>query len=65
MKKSLRKTILSLLADGKKHHITELKGIDTNASVTNQETLQVALEELIAEEYIYMEGSYVYQNTKS
>ncbi|WP_455069679.1 RecQ family ATP-dependent DNA helicase [Prevotella aurantiaca] len=65
LKKSLRKTILSLLADGKKHHITELKGIDTNASVTNQETLQVALEELIAEEYIYMEGSYVYQNTKS
>ena len=33
--------------------------------ISNQETLQVALEELIAEEYIYMEGSYVYQNTKS
>ncbi len=65
LKKSLRETILDLLADGKKHHITELKGIDTDASVTNQDTLRATLEELIAEEYIYMEGSYVYQNTKS
>ena len=65
LKKSLRETILDLLADGKKHHITELKGMDTDASVTNQDTLRATLEELIAEEYIYMEGSYVYQNTKS
>lgn len=65
LKKSLRETILDLLADGKKHHITELKGMDTDASVTNQNTLRATLEELIAEEYIYMEGSYVYQNTKS
>ena len=65
LKKSLRETILDLLADGKKHHITELKGMDTDASVTNQDTLRATLEELIAEEYIYMEGSYVYQNAKS
>ena len=64
LKKSLRETILDLLADGKKHHITELKGMDTDASVTNQDTLRATLEELIAEEYIYMEGCYVYQNTK-
>lgn len=62
LKKVLRETICSLLSDGKKHHITELKNIDKNASLTNQDYLQTVLKELIAEEYIYMEGSFLYWN---
>ena len=62
LKKVLRETICSLLSDGKKHHITELKNIDKNASLTNQDSLQTVLKELIAEEYIYMEGSFLYWN---
>lgn len=62
LKKALRETICSLLSDGKKHHITELKNIDKNASLTNQDSLQTVLKELIAEEYIYMEGSFLYWN---
>lgn len=62
LKKVLQETICSLLSDGKKHHITELKNIDKNASLTNQDSLQTVLKELIAEEYIYMEGSFLYWN---
>ena len=62
LKKVLRDTICSLLSDGKKHHITELKNIDKNASLTNQDSLQTVLKELIVEEYIYMEGSFLYWN---
>ena len=62
LKKVLRETICSLFSDGKKHHITELKNIDKNASLTNQDSLQTVLKELIAEEYIYMEGSFLYWN---
>lgn len=62
LRKVLRETICSLLSDGKKHHITELKNIDKNASLTNQDSLQTVLKELIAEEYIYMEGSFLYWN---
>ena len=51
-----------MFSDGKKHHITELKNIDKNASLTNQDSLQTVLKELIAEEYIYMEGSFLYWN---
>lgn len=64
LKKVLQETICSLLSDGKKHHITELKNIDKNASLTNQDSLQTVLKELIAEEYIYMEGSFLYWNFK-
>ena len=38
--------------------------MDGTASVTNQDTLRIVLKELIAEEYIYMDGSYLYWNSK-
>ena len=64
LKRMLRASIFNLLSDGKKHHVTELKCMDGTASVTNQDTLRIVLKELIAEEYIYMDGSYLYWNSK-
>ena len=48
--------ILNLLADGKKHNLTELhqfKGSET--------TLKAALQELVDEEIIHIDGSFLYQ----
>ena len=57
--KSLKKAILELLEDGKKHHITELNTIKNNDCITNQDELKNALTKLLAEEEVYMEGSYI------
>ena len=51
-----RQMILNLLADGKKHNLTELhqfKGSET--------TLKAALQELVDEEIIHIDGSFLYQ----
>jgi ATP-dependent DNA helicase RecQ len=46
--------ILELLADGKPHHITELRDIQLPT-----ELLNVALEYLLREEYIYQEDGFL------
>ena len=49
--------ILELLADGKPHHITELRDIQLPT-----ELLNVALEYLLREEYIYQEDGFLSKN---
>ena len=58
---SIKEAILNILNDGKKHHITELKAIPTDASTTNADHLSRILQDLLAEEEIMMDGSFVFK----
>lgn len=58
----LKEKILALLEDQHHHHITELKAIPTDTSLTNVDVLKEALQELLAEEIVAMEGSYISLN---
>ena len=51
-----KESILQILGDQKKHHITELREIQ----VPNQQ-LENALEMLVSENQIHIDGSYIYQ----
>lgn len=58
---SIKEAILNILNDGKKHHITELKEIPTDTSTTNVDYLSHTLQDLLAEEEIMMDGSFVFR----
>lgn len=50
-----KKQIAELLGDGKRHHITELRRIDIDTDIIDE-----ALEDLLAEEKIRMNGSFIF-----
>ena len=53
-KKIIREKLLALVEDGEKHHITEIRQLDDNWDLTAE-----IMEELIAEDILLMNGSYL------
>jgi ATP-dependent DNA helicase RecQ len=52
-----RQSILSLLADGKRHHITELHRLSSPMQAIDQ-----ALADLIQEEHVVQEDGFLHKN---
>ena len=50
-----KQEILGLLEDGESHLVTELKGLNLPSNVFDE-----ALEQLIMEEDVHLDGSYIY-----
>lgn len=54
----LKHSILLLLSDGRQHNVTELNNIELDDVFLDHSDFKIALDELISEELIYIDGSY-------
>ena len=56
IRKLIRRQLLELLADGKRHHVTEVRRLNSNWDLAGE-----VMREMVLEEEILMEGSYLLQ----
>ncbi|QUB70955.1 RecQ family ATP-dependent DNA helicase [Prevotella multiformis] len=56
IRKLIRQQLLELLADGKRHHVTEVRRLNSNWDLAGE-----VMREMVLEEEILMEGSYLLQ----